>query len=79
LAIAIFHPYDGEAMDRTSSILPNPPQPGILKQCPHCRRLFALREVRLESDSRVGEVRVYSCTACGREHKFVTRLPAHVI
>jgi len=66
-------------MDRASSILPKPPQPGILKQCPHCRRLFALREVRVESDTRVGEVRVYSCTACGREQKYVKSLPPHVV
>lgn len=79
LAISKFQPYDDKTMDRASSILPNPPQPGILKQCPHCRRLFALREVRLESDSRFGEVRVYLCTACGRELKFVKSLPPHVV
>ena len=61
------------------SILAKPMQPGVLRQCPECRRMFALSEVRVETDGRVGEVRVYCCRWCGCEKKFVGSLPPHVV
>src|SRR5262249_30228518 len=79
LSITSFRPYDDVSMDRKPSIMAIPPQPGLFKQCLHCCRLFALREARVETDSRVGEVRVSTCTACGREQKFVKSLPPHVV
>jgi hypothetical protein len=47
-------------MDNTS-LLPSPLQPSLLRQCPVCRKLFALRSLRIETDDRVGEVSVYRC------------------
>jgi hypothetical protein len=65
-------------MDNTS-LLPSPLQPSLLRRCPLCRKLFALRRLRVETDDKVGEVSVYRCQKCGQESKFVTCLPPHTL
>ena len=51
-------------------------EPGLLRKCPHCLRLFGLRWTRSFPDPIVVKVEVYRCKYCGREVEFAQDPPA---
>lgn len=52
-----------------------PVDPGLLKQCPHCSRIFGLKFVREENDEKVGRVYIYKCRGCGEESEYLRWFP----
>jgi hypothetical protein len=62
-----------------STILDQPLQPSLLRQCPYCQKLWTLRKTRTEQHAVVGEVRVYHCKACGKESQYVASHPPNVL
>ena len=59
----------------TTPILPRPARPGWLRICPACRRWFALWFRAERKDHLCGRIRVYCCSACGKETAFAARHP----
>jgi hypothetical protein len=53
--------------------------PGAFRVCPACRAWFALSFVRTDHDRVVGDIRVFHCAKCGREHFYVGQLPKNAI
>jgi hypothetical protein len=60
-------------------ILTSPMQPSLLRQCPKCGRLFALRHLRTEQHEKMDEVKVYGCKSCGHETKYAAKLPRNTM
>jgi hypothetical protein len=56
-------------------ILPRPARPGWLRICPACRRWLALRFRAERTDPLCDRIRVYRCSACGKETAFAARHP----
>ena len=49
----------------TNGILEEPLQPGVLRDCLDCRKLFALQFVSKRNTDEQGEIRKYRCKKCG--------------
>lgn len=63
----------------SDKLLNEPLQPGILRDCPECRKLFALEFVSKRESDQQGTIRTYRCKKCGSELSFAEHHPPNAI
>lgn len=61
------------------SIVVQPHELELLRQCPRCLAVFSLRLVRTEAHPKWGDVRVYHCQKCNAETEYLTYLSPRVV
>lgn len=66
-------------MSRTSSLLKQPLQPGLLRACPSCRRWFALKHLASRKDPSVGKVCTYRCNHCSKTVEYAQYFPPNAV
>ena len=60
-------------------ILDEPLQPDVLRECPYCRKRFALKPLGKEASEIAGWIRTFRCKYCLRDVQFADRHPPGAI
>ena len=58
-----------------TAIVPQPHGLDLLRRCPHCQALFALRSLGNETCTNQGVIHVYQCVKCQTETRYLTSVP----
>lgn len=61
------------SLENNSPVIPDSDGPGILRQCLHCGKFFALKRAKDVSTCEGSVVRVFTCRKCGQTERYLVQ------